>query len=100
MPITAIITSTKPDEAAFFGQVPSNVETVIEINQWISTLPGFVSQDLNISDKNVRIHTVVFDTVDNYANWFSQRDSRPGFAERIEYNKLNNIITTFEETIS
>jgi hypothetical protein len=101
MPVTLKITSTKPANTQFFGEVSEeNNQMVKTFNEEIRVLPGCVSNTMEIVDDNTRIFTIVFDTVENYANYFELRTSKLGWAQRQEYNLANGIVSEATETIN
>jgi hypothetical protein len=101
MPVTLTINSTKPANVQFFGETSEeNNQMVKTLNEEIRLLPGCVSNTMEVVDDNRRIFTIVFDTVENYANYFELRTSKPGWAQRQEYNLANGIVSEATETIS
>jgi hypothetical protein len=101
MPVTLKITSTKPANTQFFGEVSEqNSQMLKTFNEQIRVLPGCVSNAMEVVDNNTRIFTIVFDTVENYANYHEIRTSKLGWAERQEYNLVNGIVSEITETIN
>lgn len=100
MPVTLTITSTKPANSQFFGEVSEENNQIIKtFNEEIRALPGCVSNVMVVVDDNTRIFNIVFDTVENYANYHEVRTSKLGWSERQEYNLANGIVTQVTETI-
>ena len=100
MPVTVIMTSVKPAEVEFFStSSPENAEINQTIHNWTMEQPGVISHNLVDSD-NTRVVTMVFDTVENYANWAANRHQVPNQNIRNTYNTTNNIVTTIHETLT
>lgn len=100
MPVTLKITSTKPASTQFFAEVSEhNSQMVKTFNQEIREMPGCMSYSMEVVDNDTRIFTLVFDTLENYANYHEIRTSLLGWAERQEYNLENEIISEITETI-
>ena len=101
MPVTFTHTTTKPEGGQFYGQISEEAKAeAAVIWQWHTTFPGFISQDLDKSDPNTRVFTIVFDTVENYANWHGQRLSHPLAAKRSQWVKDNGLTYVSTETIT
>jgi len=77
-----------------------NQQAVARINAWTRSQPGFISQTTVDTDVNTRVMTFKFNSVENYANWFSLRNSLLDQMTRVEYNKSNGMTFTSDETLS
>lgn len=101
MAITLVITTTKPADKLFFGDVsPENKTKAQEHDAWTASQPGFISQQLVDIDSNTKQFTIVFDNVENYANWYSTRLARDLAKERTAYNRANGMIIKTNEMLT
>jgi heme-degrading monooxygenase HmoA len=101
MPVTYVLVTTKPEGAKFFNQVSEeNRLKAVNNSIWASSLPGFISQELVDTSDNVRTYTVIWDTIENYVRWSTQRKTRPFSIERTAYNLANGITFDYSEHIS
>jgi hypothetical protein len=101
MPLTFTLTTTKPDGVLWFPDFSEeNQQIVTRINTWTSLQPGFIRQTTVDIDVNTRVMTFEFDSVENYANWFSLRNRLPDQSIRFAYIKANGMTVTINETLS
>jgi hypothetical protein len=101
MPVTLTITSTKPANSQFFGEVSEeNNQMGKTLDERIRALPGCLSHTRTVVDDDTRIFTFVFDTIENYDNYQATKTSLPGWAESQEYNSVNGIVLQGTKTIS
>jgi len=101
MLVTLTLTTLKPDAVAWFPDFSEeNQQAVARINAWTRSQPGFISQTTVDTDVNTRVMTFKFNSVENYANWFSLRNSLLDQITRVEYNKSNGMTFTSDETLS
>jgi antibiotic biosynthesis monooxygenase (ABM) superfamily enzyme len=97
MPVTYVVVTTKPAGAKFFNQFSDENKSKADAQKaWTATLPGFISQEIVDTSDNVRTFTIIWETVENYVSWTTQRKNTPFFIERNIYNKTNSI--TFDAT--
>jgi len=101
MKVTLTINSTKPSGVQFFSQSSdANKALTDAINTFTESQPGFISQTTTNPTSDTRQVAIIFDTVENYANWMSARAKLPEQVARVAYNKANGITSTLNETIS
>lgn len=101
MPITVTFTATKPAGTTFFTDVDaSSTGALARHKQAIEALPGFISTDVVEVDENTRIQTLVFDTVENYANYILVQSNADIVHERVSYNNTHGITVVVTETIT
>ena len=87
MPLTCIITTSKPDNVPFFPNASlENLGMIQDINDWTKSQPGFISREFTNPDENTVVVTVVFDTVNNYIDWRTNHFNLPGVQLRAAYN--------------
>jgi heme-degrading monooxygenase HmoA len=101
MLVTLTVITTKPEGTAWFvNSSEENRQIVSTINSWTRSQPGFISQNTVDSDVNTKVMTFQWDSVENYANWFSLRTKLPEQIIRAAYNKANGITHVSNETLS
>jgi heme-degrading monooxygenase HmoA len=101
MPLTVTITTTKPDDIIWFrDSSEENRQAVARIKAWTESQPGFISHTTVDIDLNTIVMIFDWDSVENYANWFSLRDALPEQIARREYSRVNGLISTVNETLS
>ena len=101
MLVTLTLTTTKPDTAVWFvDSSEENRQVVVTINAWTRSQPGFISQTTVNTDPNTRVMTYEWDSVENYANWFSLRNGLPEQIARSAYNRANGMKFVSNETLS
>ena len=101
MLVTLTLTTIKPDGTAWFPDYSEeNRQTVATINAWTKKQPGFINQTTVNTDPNTRVMTYEWDSVENYANWFSLRNSLPEQITRSAYNRANGMKSVSNETLS
>ena len=101
MAITFTQTIIKPEGTKFFAQVNNENKAKAAVYwAWTESFPGFISQNLVSVDTNTRVHTIVFDTIENYAAYTTAKLTHPEGAERKQYNDANGITFSNQETIS
>jgi hypothetical protein len=96
MPFTLTITTTKPANTIFFGQVSDiNKAKRQLVNDWTALQPGFIPQtDQLIIDENTRQQILVWETEQDYINYNTNRANLPEQTERKSYNNLHGITST------
>ena len=62
--------------------------------------PGLNSHNVTSPNADTRIATLVFDTLENYTNWNSNRAQLADQLTRVAYNKAHNIISVVHETVT
>jgi hypothetical protein len=101
MTITYTVVTTKPAGAKFFNQVSEeNKNNAAALAAWNATMPGFISQEMVDTSDDVRTYTIIWDTIENYVSWGTQRRNIPVFSERIAYNKASGITSDYTENIT
>ena len=101
MTVTVKIYSTKPPDAQFYGQIGKDTDDKIwELHDWTATQPGFIRHETIITERHERLYTVVWETVEDYANWLESRVNLLGHAERVDHNIQYGITTRIEESIT
>jgi hypothetical protein len=63
------------------------------IDNYIKSLPGFVSYSQELKTPNTREQSIVFDSNANLQNYFKEINLLPEAIERRVYNDINNINT-------
>lgn len=101
MLVTLTLTTIKPDTVVWFPEYSEeNRQAVDTINAWTKEQPGFIKQSTVDTDTNTRVMTFEWDSVENYANWFSLRNNLPEQIIRSNYNRANGMTFVSNETIS
>jgi hypothetical protein len=101
MSVTLTITSTKPANSQFFGEVSEeNNQIGKTLHEEIRTLPGCISNTRTVVGDDPFIFTIVFDTIENHANYQETKTSLSGWAKIQEYNSVNGIVLQSTTTIS
>jgi hypothetical protein len=101
MPVTVISTTHKPPGTTWFGQSsPENNAVSLLIREWVDSLPGLVSRGGDFIDEDTHRQTMIFDTIENYANYISQRADNPHFQQRKDYNQSTGIYIETDDTIT
>jgi heme-degrading monooxygenase HmoA len=101
MPVTYKVVTTKPAGAKFFNQFSDENKNKADAQKaWTATLPGFISQEMVDTSDNVRTFTIIWETIENYVSWTTQRRNTPLFIERNAYNKNNSITNDYTENIT
>lgn len=101
MSVTYVVVTTKPAGAKFFNQVSDENKSKADAQKaWTATLPGFISQEMVDTSDDVRTFTIIWETIENYVSWVTQRRNSPLFIERNTYNKDNSITNDYTETIT
>ena len=70
------------------------------ISDWTNSRPGLISTEVDTPDENTWTVTIVFDTVDNYIGWRTNRENLPEFQARAAYNAANGITSVVTESIT
>jgi antibiotic biosynthesis monooxygenase (ABM) superfamily enzyme len=100
MAIKITITSIKPQDVAWFHESsPDNAAINQQMQTWTKSQPGLISHDTEYPDSNTRKVTIVFDTIEHYANWLENKPQLPEQAIRVKYHVENNIHSSTTETV-
>jgi hypothetical protein len=101
MLLTVTITTRKPDDVVWFPDVSEeNLQAVARIKAWTESQPGFISHTNVDIDSNTKVMTLVFDSVENYANWSSLKNKLPEQIARLRYNRANGLTSVTNEILS
>lgn len=101
MPCKLTVITKKPAGTKFYAEQHDVAgEQVKSLHNTIREMPGNISYEMEVVDEDTRKFTIVFDTVENYANYLEQRTTLPGWAERHEYNVANGIVSENSEEIT
>jgi heme-degrading monooxygenase HmoA len=101
MSVTVVIVTSKPSNVKFYGQQSAEYrESSRAYDAWVESLPGFISHIREETDENTRTYTAVWESIEDYANYFEQRRFQPDQHRRKEYNALNNITSITTESIT
>lgn len=101
MSIIVTFTATKPEGTVFFqDSTPENIAAIEAHKAQVQQLPGFISLDVVEVDQNTRVQTLVFDTVENYANYVQIQSTSSSVHDRTEYNHAHGITVVMTETIT
>jgi hypothetical protein len=101
MPVTLTSASTKPSNVKWFPYSSDDNQLLINnLNKWTKAQPGFISQTSENLSADASNTTYIWDSIENYAAWYTAREKRPEQIARAAYNSTNNIISTLNETIS
>lgn len=107
MPVT--VTSSTTTTGAKIGFASSSAENKAlsdALLAWTESQPGFISQSFEATGapgpaaEKVHTYTVVWETVEDYANWITARNERPEYLARKAYNEANGIVFTVTESMS
>lgn len=105
MPVTVISTTTIPNTTLGFSSFsPENKALNDTLLQWTESLPGFVShvfQEHDVgADAKSYSYTVIWETIQDYANYSDAKKDRPEQIVRRAYNEENSINFVVTESIS
>jgi heme-degrading monooxygenase HmoA len=86
---------------AWFPDVSDeNLQAVARIKTWTESQPGFISHTNVDIDSNTKVLTLIWDSVENYANWSSLRNQLPEHIARRNYNRANKLTSVTDEILS
>ena len=97
MAIELTLTTTKPAAATWWWN--TNPDKMAAIDTWVQSRPGFVSYSQSLTNKNVRVQKITFDTQENLDNYTATIYQCPEAVERKAYNDANKITTVSKTTI-
>ena len=95
MTYTVISIKTKPDGVVFWNQVSEeNAQSALQFEEWITSLPGFITRTREDIDENTRKTTTVWDSHESFLSFQDLKKSQKNKIDSIEYNDYNDIITS------